>query len=173
MSKATKYNAATWALTLVAFGFAMFLSYRQIHYSNANDLRRPSVLLVNALLATAVAFGFAVREGSLESWMDYHLCFRFGLWATAIFRLIPPFHMEQFLYMKNCISVDVPYIILAAFIHGGLTFLLASPIALPVLGRSTWTPDESLMEMCGAAILLFFIVAVVVRLLADPAVFNW
>jgi hypothetical protein len=172
MRKGIKWNVAIWVLTLGVFGLAMFLSYREVQ-NNTNDLRRPAVLLVNALLATIVAFGFAVREGSLKGWADVHLCFRFGFWSAAIFRLVPLFPMEQILFIKNSFSVDVPYIILFAFIHGGLAFSLSSPIALRLSGHSTWTPNESLMEMCGATILLFFIVTVVVRLSADSAVFNW
>jgi len=169
MNKATLLNVFTWALALGLFGLATVLSYREIHYNIPNDLRSPAVLLVNALLATAVAFGFAVREGSLTRWVDIHLCFRFGFWAAAVFRLVPPFLQEDVLYMKNCISFDVPYIILGAFIHGGLTFLLASPFAVQEPDRSQWTPDKSLPEMCVSAILVFFIAAVVVRLLAEPA----
>jgi hypothetical protein len=172
MNKAALLNVAAWALALGLFGLAMILSYREIHYSVPNDLRSPAVLLVNALLATAVAFGFAVREGSLTRWVDIHLCFRFGFWTAAVFRLIPPFINEQVLYIKNTISFDVPYIILGAFIHGGLTFLLASPFAVQGRDRSTWTPDKSLSEMCMSAILIFFIAAVIVRLLAEPALLN-
>jgi len=53
MKKVILLNIAGWALALGAFGLAMFLSYRQIHYNIPNDLRTPAVLLVNALLATA------------------------------------------------------------------------------------------------------------------------
>jgi hypothetical protein len=173
MNKAIPLNVAAWALVLGAFGVATVLSYREIHYNISNDLRSPAVLLINALLATAVAFGFAVREGSLTRWVDIHLCFRFGFWAAAVFRLVPLFPMEGVLYMKNCISFDVPYIILGAFIHGGLSFLLASPFAVRGPDRSTWTPDKSLSEMSVSAILVFFIAAVVVRLLAEPAALNW
>ena len=172
MNRAALFNVAAWTLALGSFGLAMFLSYRQIHYHVPNDLRSPTVLLVNALLATGVAFGFAVREGSLKRWVDIHLCFRFGLWSAAVFRLIPPFINEEVLYIKNTISFDVPYIILGALIHGGLTFLLASPFAVQGPDRSKWTPDKSLSEMCMSAILIFFIAAVIVRLLSDPSVLN-
>jgi hypothetical protein len=169
MNKAIPLNVAAWALALGAFGAAAVLSYREIHYNIPNDLRSPAVLLVNALLATAVAFGFAVREGSLKRWVDIHLCFRFGLWSAAVFRLVPPFLQEDVLFMKNCTSFDVQYIILGAFIHGGLAFLLASPFAVQGPDRSAWTPDEGLSEMCISTILVFFIAAVIVRLLAEPA----
>ena len=79
-------------LALGAFVVAMVLSYREIHYNIPNDLRSPAILLVDALLATVVAFGFAVREGSLTRWADAHLCLRFGLWSAAVFRLVPPIH---------------------------------------------------------------------------------
>jgi hypothetical protein len=169
MNRAILWNVAAWALALGSFGLATFLSYRQIHYKVPNDLRSPLVLLVNALLATAVAFGFAVHEGSLTRWVDIHLCLRFGFWSAAVFRLIPPFINEEVLYMKNSFSFDVPYIILGAFIHGGLTFLLASPFAVHRPDRPAWTPDGDTSEMCISAILIFFISAVIVRFLAEPA----
>ena len=170
MNKATLLNVGAWALALGLFGVAMFLSYRETHYKIPNDLRSPVVLLVNALLGTAVAFGFAVREGSLKRWVDIHLCFRFGFWTAAVFRLVPPFLNEHVLYMKNNISFDVPYIILGAFIHGGLTFLLASPFAVHKPDHPAWTPGGSESQMCASAILVLFIAAVIVRMLAEPAV---
>ena len=166
MNKATLLNVGAWALALGLFGVAMFLSYRETHYKIPNDLRSPAVLLVNALLGTAVAFGFAVREGSLKSWVDIHLCLRFGFWTAAVFRLVPPFLNENVLFLKNCFSFDAPYIILGAFIHGGLAFLLASPFAVHGSDCYALTPYGNMSEMCGVAILALFIAAVIVRLLA-------
>jgi hypothetical protein len=170
MNKAIILNIAGWALALGAFGLAMFLSYRQIYYNSPNDLRSPAVLMVNALLATIIAFGFALREGSLKRWVDIHLCLRFGFWAAGVFRLVPPFINEMVLYMKNCISFDVQYIILGAFIHGGLVFFLASFFAVHRPDRPAWTPDGGTSQMCASAILVFFITAVIVRFLSEPAV---
>ena len=172
MNKAILFNVGGWALALGLFGVAMILSYRQIHYNVPNDLRSPGVLLVNALLATAVAFGFAVHEGSLTSWVDIHLCFRFGFWAAAVFRLIPPFINEQVLYIKNTISFDVPYIILGAFIHGGLTFFLVGPFAINGLERSSWTLFGNTSGMCGISVLVLFTAAAIVRLLSETAAFE-
>jgi hypothetical protein len=169
MKKAILLNVAGWVLALGAYGLAMVLSYQQIHYNIPNDLRSPTVLLVNALLATAIAFGFAVREGSLKRWVDVHLCFRFGFWAAAVFRLVPPFINESVLYMKNSISFDVQYIILGAFIHGGLAFILASFFAVHGPDHPAWTPDGGTSQMCASAILVFFIAAVIVRFLSEPA----
>jgi hypothetical protein len=169
MKKAILLNVAGWVLALGAFGLAMVLSYREIHYNSPNDLRTPLVLLVNALLGTAIAFGFALREGSLERWVDVHLCFRFGFWAAAVFRLVPPFINEAVLYTRNTFSFDVQYIILGAFIHGGLTFLLASPFAVHRADRPAWTPDGGTSQMCVSTILVFFIAAVIVRFLSEPA----
>ena len=173
MSKTTAWNVATWVLALGAFAAALVISYRQVNYNVPNALRTPIVLLINALLATTVAIVFALHEGVLANWTSVHFCLRFGIWAAAVFRLVPLFPMEGVLFMKNTFSFDVPYIILAAFIHGGLTFVIAGPFAPAVLGQSTWTPDDSLLEMCGATIVVFYIVSIVVRLLAEPAVFNW
>jgi hypothetical protein len=164
------WDVAAWALPAGAFALAMVLSYREIHYHSPNDLSSPTILLLDALLATAVAIGFAVKEGSLKCWTDVHLCLRFGLWASAVFRLLPPVLNEQAgLFLKNFGTFDVQYVVLGAFIHGGLAALLACPYAIRVLDRSTWSDGESLWEMCGAVILVFFVVAGVVRLLGE----NW
>jgi hypothetical protein len=163
------WNVAIWALALGAFVVALVLSYREIHYNIPNDLRSPAILLVDALLATVVAFGFAVHEGSLTHWTDAHLCLRFGLWSAAVFRLVPPIINECVLYLKNFRTFDVQYVVLGACIHGGLVALLAFPYAVRVLDLPLWTDDKSIWEMCGAVILVFFIVACVVRLLAE----NW
>ena len=166
----TLWNFAIWALALGGFVVALVLSYREIHYNIPNDLRSPAILLVDALLATAVAFGFAVREGSLARWTDVHLCLRFGLWAAAVFRLLPPILNEKAgLYLKNFGTFDVQYVVLGAFIHGALSAFLACPYAIRVLNLPVWADSDSLLEMCGAVILVFFIVACVVRLLAE----NW
>ena len=164
------WNVAAWVLALGAFAVAMVLSYREIHFNLPNDLRSPAILLVDALLATMVAFGFAVRGGSLTRWADAHLCLRFGLWSAAVFRLVPPFINEDMLYLKNCCTVDVQYGVLGACIHGGLALVLACPYAIRVFDPKShlWLAnDESLLEMCGVVILVFFVVACVVRLLAE------
>ena len=163
------WNVAVWALALGAFAVAMVLSYREIHYNIPNDLRSPAILLVDALLATAVAFGFAAHEGSLKRWTDAHLCLRFGLWSAAVFRLVPPIINEDVLYLKGFGTFDMQYVVLGACIHGALAALLAFPYAVRVLDLPVWTDDKNLWEMCGAVILVFFIVACVVRLLAE----NW
>jgi hypothetical protein len=163
------WNVAVWALALGAFAVAMVSSFREIHYNIPNDLRSPVVLLVNALLATAVAAGFAVREGSLTRWADAHLCLRFGLWAAAVFRLVPPMLNEDVLFLKGGLTLDVPYVVLGAFIHGVLAALLACPYAIRVLELPVWAEGDSLWKMCGTSILVFFIVACVIRLQAD----NW
>jgi len=163
----TLWNVAAWLLALGAFVFAAVLSYREIHYNIPNDLRSPAVLLVDALLASVVAFGFAVHEGSLTRWADAHLCLRFGLWAAAMFRLVPPIINEFVLFYKNTGTFDAPYVVLGACIHGGLAALLASPYAIRVLDIPIGTDNDILLEMCGAVILVFFIVGCVVRLLAE------
>jgi hypothetical protein len=166
------WNVAVWALALGAFAVAMVLSYREIHYNIPNDLRSPAILLVDALLATVVAFGFALHEGSLTRWTDAHFCLRFGLWAAAVFRLVPPMINEDVLFLKGGLSLDAPYVVLGACIHGGLALVLTYPYAIRVLDPKShlWLAnDESLLEMCGSVILVFFIVAGIVRLLAE----NW
>ena len=164
------WNVVAWLMAVGAFVLAAVLSYRQIHFNIPNDLRSPAVLAVNALLATVVALGFAMYEGSLTRWTDAHLCLRFGLWAAAVFRLVPPIMNEDVLYLKNCGTFDVPYVLLGAVAHGGLTLLLASPFAIRLLDRPGGVDDHSLLEMCGAVVLVFFIAACFVRLVLAE---NW
>ena len=161
------WNVFAWASALGAFVVASVLSYREIHFNIPNDLRSPAILLVDALLAAVVAFGFAAREGSLTRWTDAHLCVQFGLWSAAIFRLVPAIFNEDILYLKNCGTFDVQYVVLGAFIHGGLAVLLACPFAIRVLDLPVWAEGASLWELCGAVVLVFFIVACVLRLLAE------
>ena len=166
------WKVAAWALASGAFAVAAILSYWEIHYNSPNDLRSPTILLVNALLAAVVALGFALHEGSLTRWTDAHLCLRFGLWAAAIFRLVPPIINEDILFYRGALSFDLPYIVLGALIHGAMAALLAYPYAIRVLdpkGHRRLANDDALLEMCGAVILVFFIVAGIVRLLAE----NW
>ncbi|HEX5397615.1 MAG TPA: hypothetical protein VFY06_01015 [Verrucomicrobiae bacterium] len=166
------WNVAAWLLALGAFVTAAVLSYRGIHYHSPNDLRSPGVLLVDALLAALVALGFALHEGALKHWTDAHLCLRFGLWAAAVFRLVPPIINEDVLFYRGEISFDVPYIVLGAFVHGGVALLLASPYAVRMLDLPAWADDESLRKLCITVILVFFAVAGVVRLLEEPLLWG-
>lgn len=163
---------AGWALAIAAFVFAAIESYWSIHYHSPNDLRSPGVLLVDAVLAALVAFGFALHEGALKHWTDVHLCLRFGLWAAAVFRLVPPIINEDVLFYRSEISFDVPYIVIGGCIHGGLSLLLASPYAVRVLNLPGWADDESLRKLCITVILVFFAVAGVVRLLEEPLLWG-
>ena len=82
---------------------------------------------------------------------------------------MPPIINEDVLFLKGGLNLDAPYVVLGAFIHGGLALLLACPYAIRVFDPKShlWLAnDESLLEMCGAVILVFFIVASIVRLLA-------
>jgi hypothetical protein len=163
------WNVVLWALALGAFAVAMVLSYQASRETPPMDLRTPLVLLLEALLATAVAFGYAVWESAFTRWADLLPCFRFGFWCSALFRLLPPIINEEVLFYRNMGTVDAPYVVLGACIHGGLAVLLAWPCAIRVLepkGHRWLDNDESLWELGGATILIFFIISGVVRLLA-------
>ena len=162
----TLWDVGAWAFALGAFAVAMVLSYRKIQYNPPDDTRTPVVLLANALLATVVALGFALRDESFR-WRDAHLCLRFGFWATAVFRLTPPILNETMLYSSHVETVDVQYVLLGALMHGGLAAFLAYPYGIRVLNLPEWTGGERLWEMCAVVVLLFFVVAVVVRLLGE------
>ena len=151
----------------------MVLSYREIHYSTPNDLlythlRMPAVLLVNAFLATAVAIGFAIREGSLERWTDAHLCLRFGLWSAAVFRLLPPIIDEFNLFLFKKFGISAMHFAVFGhniYLQAVLALLLICPYAFRVLNLPVGVESKSLWEMCMAAVLIFCIVASVARLL--------
>jgi len=70
------------------------------------------------------------------------------------------------LFLRNCGTFDVPYVVLGACIHGGLAALLACLYAGRVLDLPARSDGEREWEMCGAVVLVFFIVAGIVRLLA-------
>ncbi len=165
-SKVRVANAASWALALSAFTLAILVSNRAVE-DIPNDLRRTPILLLNALAAALVAFGFAAHEGSLKHWTNVQYCLRFGVWTAAIFRLLPSVMNEDVLYLKNCGTFDAPYVVLGACVHGGLALLLASPYAMRVVAHSVWTDEARVFEMCGTVILVFFVMASAVRLLSE------
>ena len=164
------WHIVMWALALGAFSVAMLWSYRDPIHVTSNDIRHPGILALDAALATAVSLGFALRQGSLTPWTNAHFCFRFGLWSAAIFRLLPPILNEDVLYLKNCGTFDVPYVVLGACIHGGVAHLFCFPFALRVLDsgeKPLWSENNRIYTMCGSVVLIFFIVACVVRLTAE------
>jgi hypothetical protein len=89
-----------------------------------------------------------------KGWKDARFCLRFGLWAAAVFRLVPPMLNEgDALFLSNCGTFDLPYVVLGACLHGGLAALLACPYARRVLDLPEWSGLESQWEMCGAVVL--------------------
>lgn len=60
------------------------------------------------------------------------------------------------MFLGDCGTFDVPYVVLGACIHGGLEALLACPYAIRVLDHPVWSDGERQWEMCGAVVLLFF-----------------
>lgn len=157
---------ARWALVLTAFALSILVSHRAVE-NIPNDLRRWPILLLNALAATVVALGFAAHKHSFKRWTDAQSCLRFGIWAAAVFRLLPPMMNEDVLYFQNVGTFDVPYVVLGACVHGGLAVLVASPFAMSAPEGSAWMGDTDRLQMCGAAILVLFIIACTVRLLSE------
>jgi hypothetical protein len=165
-------NAILWALALGLFAVAMVRSYQASRETPPMDLRTPLVVLVDALLATAVAFVYAVREGAFDRWANLLSCFRFGLWCSAVFRLLPAIMNEGGLFYRNGGSIDPRFALVGACIRGGLAVLLSAPCAIRVFEPTNhrWFENsESLRELGGITILVFFFVAAVVRLLPEFA----
>lgn len=166
-------NAILWAIALGLFAVAMVRSYQATRETPPMDLRTPSILLLNAFLATAVAFGFAAREGAIERWADLLACFRFGFWCSAVFRLLPPMMNVGSLFFRNMGSVDPRFALVGACIHGGLTVLLSAPCAIRVLEPTNhrWFENsEGLRVLGGTTMLILFFVAAVARLHGE---FGW
>jgi hypothetical protein len=165
-------NAILWALALGLFAVAMVRSYQASRETPPMDLRTPLILLLNAFLATGVAFGFAAREGAIERWADLLACFRFGFWCSAVFRLLPPMNVGS-LFFRNMGSVDPRFALVGACIQGGLTVLLSAPCAIRVLepaNRRWFNNNESFWELGGTTMLVFYFVAAVARLHGE---FGW
>jgi len=134
------------------------------------DLRTPTMLLVNALLATVVAFVYAVREGAIERWVDLASCLRFGLWSSAVFRLLPIIMSEGSLFYRNQGSIDPRFALVGACIHGGLAVVLSAPCAIRVYepANHRWFENsDGLRELGGITMLVFYLPAAVVRLMPE------
>jgi hypothetical protein len=101
--------------------------------SQGQDLRTPGVLLLDGALATALALGFAARQGALARAIGCWWCVAYGLWSAAMFRLVPPMPTEHVLYFSNSTSPDAPFIVVAAVMHGLATVILAAPFARRVV----------------------------------------
>lgn len=162
------WNIGVWVLTVGAFALAAVLSHPKIRNSS-NDLRTPVMLMVEGVAAMGVSLGFALRSGSLKHWTDAHLCLRFGLWSAAIFRLLPPIMNEDVLFLKGGLTFDAPYVVLGVCIHGGLTAMIASPLAMRVVDHPLWESDRDVLQLSGSAILFFYVIACAVRLFTE----NW
>jgi len=162
-------SPAALALAVAAFALAAAMSYRGMRLPGLTTLRTPGVLLLDAALAAAVALAYAAQRGTLASPGGTAHCVAFGLWSAAVFGLLPPMLNEGVLYDRGALSADVPYVLLGAVAHGGITAVLAWPFARRALrmeGHQT-SDDDEVWYLSGAAVLVFFVVAALVRLLAE------
>ena len=162
-------DAAYGAVGLAVFTFALLRAFAHEEY----DLRTVPILLFDAFIATAVAFGYAWHSKSLERGKGVVRCLLFGLWSAAVFQLTLPVmgrFGEDVIFDTRFYSPDAPFIIVFAAIHGMLVMLLAGPFAARALqteeGLPAWADDE-LIQVTAATVLLFFLVAAVVRLLVE------
>jgi hypothetical protein len=164
------YDLAVSALSIAAFGLALWLSTRGAGASHAQDLRTPAILCLDAGLGAIVAAVFAARQDAVARRSDIWWIVAYALWAAAVFRLVPPIGNETALYDARLGTADAPYVLLGAVIHGGVAFVLALPYARRVLGsKGSLGPDESqaLWELAGATMIVFFVVAGVARLAVE------
>jgi asparagine N-glycosylation enzyme membrane subunit Stt3 len=165
----SRRGAGITLLAIAAFALALGLCYRAAADPQHADLRTLTVLGVDALLATGIALFYAGQRGKLATAEGWWWSLVFGLWSAAVFRLVPPFINEEVLYFRSLGSPDVPYVLVGAVVHGGITVLLTIPYArrLGVGGSGfiEWT-DES-WQPGAAAVLAFLIVAAVLRVVVD------
>jgi hypothetical protein len=159
-------DAALWLVAGGAYVLALLLSTRELA-QDPGALRTPGVLAVGALLAAMVSVPWVAGRADGPGWPDYGLCLAYGLWAAAAFRLVPPIGNEQVLFARNLFSADAPYVLLGAAVHGALAILLTWPIACRLLGPDgRGARDERLWELGAVTVLLLFVVAAVVRVMA-------
>ena len=158
------------ALALLAFALALFLCYRGLHHRTDHDLRTPTILLVEAALASAVALGYLSQYGSLRGGSAAFRTVAYGLWSAAVFRLVPPIINEQVLYKTNLASPDIPFVLLGAVVHGLLALALATPYAYRVIlvGRERGVGrDEHAWHLGLVTVVCFFVVAGAARVAAE------
>ncbi|NIM05011.1 MAG: hypothetical protein GTO55_03420 [Armatimonadetes bacterium] len=133
-------------------------------YHHSNDLRTPLVLVIDALLATAVAVGYAIHERLDFDLRGISRCFAFGLWSAAVFRLAPMIANESVLFDAQGINFDIPYILLFAAVRGFIVVLAVWPFAKRVLQDRSLelSVDEKAFKIGIAAVVVFYVVVTVV-----------
>jgi len=158
-----------WVVGLGGFAYALARALAHAEY----DLRTPPVLVGDAVIAAAVLLGYAARSEGFEWKKGILRCLPYGLWSAAVFQLTLPVmgkFGEDVIFDTRFYSPDAPFIIVFAAIHGMLVMLLAGPFAARALqaeeGLPAWADDE-LIQVTAATVLLFFLVAAVVRLLVE------
>jgi hypothetical protein len=165
---------AYWAVALGGFGLAMFLSWRAVSQPQSPDLRSPLVLLVNAAVATAIAFGYAADRGALATRGAAAFCLLYGLWSAAAFRLVPPVLNLVLFYRSVGGSgpnwpAALAIIAIGSAIQGGIVLLMTWPHARRVLGqqnRALWSDDDPVLRLVVTTLLVFFTTAAIIRLIA-------
>jgi len=158
---------AMWAMALAGFTLALFLSYLSTQQSSGGDLRFPAVLAVDALVGAISALVYAIRRRTLTK-TGVWWCYAYGLWVSAIFRLVPPIMQGEFLFNRNLQTVDVPYVLLGAAIHLGFVMLIAYPYARPaVLGQYIVDENDDVLKMSATSLFVFLAIAAIVRLVVD------
>lgn len=158
-------DAIAWAISLAGFAYAFVKALAHQSY----DLRTAPVLVLDAALATALALGYAAHNDALQGNRGILRCLHYGLWSAALFQLTATPTNESVIFDTSSVTFDVPYILLFAAVHGAIVMLFACPFARRTLqvqvGLRGFEDDESAQVMI-ASILVFFLVAAGMRLLA-------
>jgi len=158
-------DGLAWAIALGGFLYAFAAALRHESY----DLRTPIVLLSNVFAATGIALGYAAQSGISPSLSAMSRCLTFGLWSAAIFRLRVIGTNEDMLFDLRFYTADVPYVLLFAAVRGCIVAFLAWPFAERAVqkqGRAPVLEGDQAWQLTAATVIVFFIVAAAVRLLA-------
>lgn len=154
------------ALAVGGFTLALWLSFQATREQGVVDLRTPQVVLADALAGILFALGYVIRLRLLTR-ESFWWCLAFGLGAVAMFRLFPPFMNEDVIFYGNLGSADVMYVIVGVVVHGGMTFLTAHLYACRLVAAKILLlpgEDEQALHMSAGAVIVFFIIAAVMRL---------
>lgn len=160
------------ALAVCAFLLAILISYLASRH-HPGDLRVPAVLLINALAGMSAALVYNHTEGLLTKDV-FRWCVAFGLWAAAVFYLVPPFMEETALFNIEEVSIGfvlriVPFLIV---IRGFVLIALFYPYTYRIFiknSRPFFDTEPGMNEVQKlniGTVAAFYLIAAVVRIFA-------
>ncbi|UCH36471.1 MAG: hypothetical protein JSV65_08990 [Armatimonadota bacterium] len=129
------------------------------------------VLSSDALLATALALGYAGRQAMLHTRRDVAWCILYGAWTAGAFSLVVRLINVFIPYSTRLASGRWLFAAAGILTHGGIGILLAWPYARRVLhvdAEESFAHNRA-CDLCLATVAVFFVVAAVSSLIAQIA----